>query len=73
MTFMSFAKPIKKLVTTIVASDELHANGLIPSLILKTAAPRKIAACEHPTLVKEGDAQTCRRGISPCSSFKTPD
>lgn len=49
----SFAKQTEKLLTTIVASDELHAKWLNTLSFLENCGARKIAACEHPTLVKE--------------------
>ncbi len=52
-TFISFAEPIKQLLTTIVASHDLHAKWLNTLSYLENCGARKIAACEHPTLVKE--------------------
>lgn len=52
-SFISFAKQIEKLLTTIVASNELHAKWLNTLSFLENCGARKIAACEHPTLVKE--------------------
>lgn len=46
MTFTS-------LLSAIVASDELHAKWLNTLSFLENCGARKIAACEHPTLVKE--------------------
>jgi hypothetical protein len=51
--FTSFAEPIKKLLTTIVSSPVLHAKWLNTLSFLENCGARKIAACEHPTLVKE--------------------
>lgn len=53
MTFISFAAPIKQVLTSIVASNELHAKWLNTLSFLENCGARKIAACEHPTLVKE--------------------
>jgi hypothetical protein len=53
MPLISFAALIKPLLTTIVASDELHAKWLNTLSFLENCGARKIAACEHPTLVKE--------------------
>jgi hypothetical protein len=44
---------IKELLTTIVNSHELHAKWLNTLSFLENCGARKIAACEHPTLVKE--------------------
>lgn len=52
-TFLSFAKPLEQLLTTFVASQELHAKWLNTLSFLENCGARKIAACEHPTLVKE--------------------
>ncbi len=52
-SFISFASLTKQLLTTIVASDELHAKWLNTLSFLENCGARKIAACEHPTLVKE--------------------
>lgn len=53
MSFISFSSLIKELLTSIVASDELHAKWLNTLSFLENCGARKIAACEHPTLVKE--------------------
>ncbi|MDR2539381.1 MAG: hypothetical protein LBC45_02025 [Chlamydiales bacterium] len=52
-SFTSFAKQIEQLLTTIVDSNELHAKWLNTLSFLENCGARKIAACEHPTLVKE--------------------
>lgn len=52
-SFTSFANLVKQLLTTIVASDELHAKWLNTLSFLENCGARKIAACEHSTLVKE--------------------
>lgn len=52
-TFISFAHPLKTLLTSIVASHQLHAQWLNTLSFLENCGARKIAACEHPTLVKE--------------------
>lgn len=52
-TFISFADPIRQLLTKIVDSYELHAKWLNTLSYLENCGARKIAACEHPTLVKE--------------------
>lgn len=51
--FISFAKQIEPLLTFIVDSNELHAKWLNTLSFLENCGARKIAACEHPTLVKE--------------------
>lgn len=51
--FISFEKPIKKLLSAIVAVPCLHAKWLNTLSFLENCGARKIAACEHPTLVKE--------------------
>lgn len=51
--FISFAKPIEQLLTPIVASNQLHAKWLNTLSFLENCGARKIAACEHPTLVRE--------------------
>lgn len=53
MTFISFAQEIKRLLAKIVDSPELHAKWLNTLSYLENCGARKIAACEHPTLVKE--------------------
>lgn len=52
-TFTSHAELIEQLLTKIVASDELHAKWLNTLSYLENCGAKKIAACEHPTLVKE--------------------
>ncbi len=52
-TFVSFAVALKSLLTGFVASNELHAKWLNTLSYLENCGARKIAACEHPTLVKE--------------------
>lgn len=52
-SFTSFAKEMEQLLTVIVASNELHAKWLNTLSFLENCGARKIAACEHPTLVKE--------------------
>jgi bacterioferritin (cytochrome b1) len=44
---------MEKLLTEIVADHELHAKWLNTLSFLENCGARKIAACEHPTLVKE--------------------
>ncbi len=51
--FVSFAEPLKKVLTKIVSSDQLHAKWLNTLSYLENCGARKIAACEHPTMVKE--------------------
>jgi bacterioferritin (cytochrome b1) len=51
--FISFAAPLRQFLTTIVAYHETHAKWLNTLSYLENCGARKIAACEHPTLVKE--------------------
>jgi bacterioferritin (cytochrome b1) len=51
--FISFAREIRQLLTIILSSAELHAKWLNTLSYLENCGARKIAACEHPTLVKE--------------------
>lgn len=44
---------LKELLEKIVSSPELHAKWLNTLSFLENCGARKIAACEHPTLVKE--------------------
>ncbi|MBS0629402.1 MAG: hypothetical protein JSS30_04155 [Verrucomicrobia bacterium] len=44
---------IKELLAIIVASDQLHAKWLNTLSYLENCGARKIASCEHPTLVRE--------------------
>ena len=50
---ISFREQITELITVIVAKDALHAKWLNTLSYLENSGARKIAACEHPTLVKE--------------------
>lgn len=52
-SFISFAEPIKELLAKVVASNETHAKWLNTLSYLENCGARKIAACEHPTLVRE--------------------
>lgn len=52
-SFTSCALITKQLLTKIVASNDLHAKWLNTLSFLENCGARKIAACEHPTLVKE--------------------
>jgi hypothetical protein len=51
--FISFAATMPQLLARIVACDALHARWLNTLSYLENCGARKIAACEHPTLVKE--------------------
>lgn len=51
--FISFAEPLKQFLTKIVGSHPHHAKWLNTLSYLENCGARKIAACEHPTLVKE--------------------
>jgi hypothetical protein len=46
-------KSFKSLISSIIESHELHAKWLNTLSYLENCGARKIAACEHPTLVKE--------------------
>lgn len=51
---MNHLNPVlKKLLLTFINSDALHAKWLNTLSFLENCGARKIAACEHPTLVKE--------------------
>lgn len=50
---ISFAHSLRQLLTAIVSSHEIHAKWLNTLSYLENCGARKIAACEHPTLVKE--------------------
>lgn len=52
-SFISYYKQIRQIITNIVTSNELHAKWLNTLSFLENCGARKIAACEHPTLVKE--------------------
>ncbi|CDZ80250.1 hypothetical protein BN1013_00757 [Candidatus Rubidus massiliensis] len=52
-SFISYSKRLERLLTTIVSSVETHAKWLNTLSFLENCGARKIAACEHPTLVKE--------------------
>jgi hypothetical protein len=51
--FTSHADLIEKLLTAIVADHEFHAKWINTLSFLENCGARKIAACEHPTFVKE--------------------
>lgn len=52
-TFKSFAKETHEIITCIVGSPQLHAKWLNTLSYLENSGAKKIASCEHPTLVKE--------------------
>ncbi len=52
-SFASFTESIQALLSRIVDSDPLHAKWLNTLSYLENCGARKIAACEHPTLVKQ--------------------
>jgi hypothetical protein len=52
-SFASFAESIEALLNRIVVCDPLHAKWLNTLSYLENCGARKIAACEHPTLVKQ--------------------
>lgn len=49
----TFKNNLQHLLSVIVASRELHAKWLNTLSYLENCGARKIAACEHPTQVKE--------------------
>ncbi len=51
--FRSYAQQIEQLLTVIVNDNALHAKWLNTLSFLENCGARKIAACEHPTRVKE--------------------
>jgi len=53
IAFVSHAGLIRKLLPAIIDSNELHAKWLNTLSFLENCGARKIAACEHPLLVKE--------------------
>lgn len=48
-----FVHEMEAILNVIIASNELHAKWLNTLSYLENSGARKIAACEHPTLVKE--------------------
>jgi hypothetical protein len=52
-TFISYSETLKDLLPIIMNSAELHSRWLNTLSYLENSGARKIAACEHPTLVKE--------------------
>lgn len=50
---ISFAISIQQLLEKIIPSPDLHARWLNTLSFLENSGARGIAACEHPTLVKE--------------------
>jgi hypothetical protein len=51
--FISFKTELEMLFSTIINSEELHVKWLNTLSYLENCGARKIAAFEHPTLVKE--------------------
>ena len=51
--FISCSNNIKTLLETVVCSSILHSKWLNTLSYLENCGARKIAQCEHPTLVKE--------------------
>jgi hypothetical protein len=51
--FVSFSHELETLLTTIVKTPEIHSKWLNTLSYLENCGARKIASCEHPTLVKE--------------------
>lgn len=52
-TFVSYAAAMADILTKVVSHSEMHAKWLNTLSYLENCGARKIAACEHPTLVKE--------------------
>lgn len=52
-SFISYSEHTKLLLRSIVNNDILHSKWLNTLSFLENCGARKIAACEHPTLVKE--------------------
>src|SRR5437899_9916061 len=51
--FISCQEALHRFLPLIIPSRELHAKWLNTLSFLENCGARKIAACEHPTLVKE--------------------
>lgn len=51
--FISFSHLLRVLLESIIQDNVLHAKWLNTLSFLENCGARKIAACEHPTLVKE--------------------
>ncbi len=51
--FVSFHKKTEELIFAVVQSSELHGRWINTLSYLENCGARLIAACEHPTLVKE--------------------
>lgn len=49
----SLAKDLEEVLTYIVSDSELHSKFINSVSYLENCGARKIAACEHPTLVRE--------------------
>ena len=52
-SFVSYSDQLLKLLEIAVSSNDLHAKWLNTLSYLENCGARKIAACEHPTEVKE--------------------
>src|ERR1700733_7542998 len=52
-TFLSCSKHAYELLHIIVNSSQMHSKWLNTLSFLENCGARKIASCEHPTLVKE--------------------
>lgn len=51
--FIPYTQEIKALITFVTSSSALHAQWLNTLSYLENCGARKIAACEHPTKVKQ--------------------
>lgn len=52
-SFVSYEENFRDFISSIVMVPDLHARWLNTLSFLENCGARKIAACEHPTLVKE--------------------
>lgn len=52
-SYKPFPDQLRQLLNKIVTSSEVHAKWLNTLSYLENCGARKIAACEHPTMVKE--------------------
>ena len=51
--FISYADPLKQAICKIIRHPEMHARWINTLSYLENCGARKIARCEHPTLVRE--------------------
>lgn len=82
-SFVSYAASFECLLQKFIASDALHMKWLNTLSYLENCGAKKIAACQHPTLVKEEvlkhaaeefrHAHYLKKQISRISSQQVPD